>query len=80
MNKIFLTATLMFFATNSIANDKEVLASLESNQGMIKIEQKNRMIMSDYKAYYSASRKQGQQKHSLTKQQYDQFLKIKKSL
>lgn len=81
MNKVLLMLTLFSCGSVSMADDIKVTTLLASNaDNLIGIEQKNREIMSDYKTYFTASRKQGQLKQSLIEQQYSRFVKNKRAL
>ena len=81
MNKVFLMLTLFVCASPSMADDMKVTTLLASNSNTLTgIEQKNRAIMSDYKTYFIASRKQGKLKQSLVEQQYSRFVKNKRAL
>jgi hypothetical protein len=81
MNKVFLMLTLFVCASPSMADDMKVTTLLASNSNTLTgIEQKNRAIMSDFKTYFIASRKQGQLKQSLAEQQYSRFVKNKRAL
>jgi hypothetical protein len=61
-----------------MAEDAKVNTLLTNDA--IGIEQKNQTIMSNYKSYFIASRRQGQLKQSIVEQQYSQFLKNKRTL
>ena len=78
MNKIFLVLTLFSCVSVSMAEDSKVNTLLTNDA--IGIEQKNQIIMSNYKSYFIASRKQGQLKQSIVEQQYSDFLKNKRTL
>ena len=78
MNKIFLVLTLFSCVSVSMAEDAKVNTLLTNDA--IGIEQKNQTIMSNYKSYFIASRRQGQLKQSIVEQQYSQFLKNKRTL
>lgn len=78
MNKVFLVLALFSCASVSMAAGVKVNTSL--THGAIGIEQKNQAIMSNYKTYFIASRKQDQLKQSLIEKQYADFLKNKRTL
>lgn len=78
MNKVYLIVTLLSCTSICMADDMKVTNLAAA--GSLVIEQKNSVIMSNYKNYSQANHQQMELKKAVTAQQYSQFLTNKRSL